>query len=645
MTEEPLKELKKDSKKLSYINNLWLYFEEIKNRFLCNRDKIKTIIKIYNKKISLDKKYTSEIKALCNKYYEKYKKDNIITPSEMAINKLIDVFKEEIIIFEEQINYIKSELIKSLNGLIEGQISVSNEMIKLMESSLIDFKLINQLLRERETNLMKIGKEFESTMYKIERIKMKYENKNLDKSEKIFNKTGEEQKHKQEKNENNSKDDIFLSLKKEKEVIVKKAKVIQYEYESFISIANDEREKYINITAQIYNQFQLLDEQFVQKIKESFKNLIEKEIDFLKQYTEIKSNFLGKYINIINVEEDINSFINSKKVKFKIPPEIGCLYYTPQIVLKNRNDPIESKITEKVNNEINSLFLKNKKKESKEESNIFNFINTCIKFISQEKEYDKEQLLKLLEKTEYRKKFFFALNQYRIEGIFELQKKTFNELSFLFNNLISFAILDEDYDSIKSIIILSQTFYLGKNKELFLNACIENNKIWKEKLLWENLIDFSINEELNNPKDFYMFLDENSKSREQRINSTITSSIITFIFNMKLFDYPEEKYKELIDDLVEKYKIDGTSIYATLNSINIVIEKENNDSNKNKIDYGILKKEENINHNKGSEFGENKEIKEKFESDEINKDKENNINDNNNIGEEPENMNNNLWDI
>ena len=462
---------------------------------------------------------------------------------------------------------------------------------------------------------------------------------------KIFNKTGEEQKHKQEKNENNSKDDIFLSLKKEKEVIVKKAKVIQYEYESFISIANDEREKYINITAQIYNQFQLLDEQFVQKIKESFKNLIEKEIDFLKQYTEIKSNFLGKYINIINVEEDINSFINSKKVKFKIPPEIGCLYYTPQIVLKNRNDPIESKITEKVNNEINSLFLKNKKKESKEESNIFNFINTCIKLISQEKEYDKEQLLKLLEKTEYRKKFFFALNQYRIEGIFELQKKTFNELSFLFNNLISFAILDEDYDSIKSIIILSQTFYLGKNKELFLNACIENNKIWKEKLLWENLIDFSINEELNNPKDFYMFLDENSKSREQRINSTITSSIITFIFNMKLFNYPEEKYKELIDDLVEKYKIDGTSIYTTLNSINIVIEKENNDSNKNKIDYGILKKEENINHNKGSEFGENKEIKEKFESDEINKDKENNINDNNNIGEEPENMNNNLWDI
>ena len=114
---------------------------------------------------------------------------------------------------------------------------------------------------------------------------------------------------------------------------------------------------------------------------------------------------------------------------------------------------------------------------------------------------------------------------------------------------------------------------------------------------------------------------------------------------MKLFNYPEEKYKELIDDLVKKYKIDGTSIYATLNSINIVIEKENNNTYKNEINNDILTKEENLHHNKGSKLEENKEIKEKFESDEIDKHKENNINNNNNIGEEPGNININLWDI
>ena len=591
MEEKSLKQIKKETKKLSYIDNLWLYFEEIKNRFLCNRDKIKTIIKIYNKKINLDQKYSSEINVLCNEYYEKYKKNEIITPIEIFINKLIDILKTETTLINEKISYIQSVLIKNLNGLIEGQMSVSKEMNKLFDTSLIDFKLINQLLRERETKLMKIGKEFESILYKIERTNINYEMKNLNKMDKKLNK-----KNGEEKNETINKEDLLLSLKKDKEVILKKAKEIKHEYESFISIANDERDKYINITTQIYNQYQSLDEKFVEKIKETFKNYIEKDIDFQKQFIEIRNNFLNNYINLINVEEDINSFINSKKIKFKIPPEIECLYYLPQIILKNRNDPIESKITEKVNNELNSFFLKNKKKDVQEEDNIFIFIKGCIKLILQEKEYNKEKLLKLLEKTEYRKQFFCALNQYRIEGIFELQKKTFNELSFLFNYLISFAISDEDIDSIKSLIISSQTFYCGKNKELFLHTSIDSNKIWKEKILWEKIIDFSINEDLNNEKDFYLFLDEDSKSREQRINSAIQSSIITFIFNMKLFNYPEEKFKELIDDLVDTYKIDGSSIYAALNSINNVIEDEKNINTKN-IDNKNLDQEKNRNSN------------------------------------------------
>ena len=590
MEEKSLKQTKKETKKLSYIDNLWLYFEEIKNRFLCNRDKIKTIIKIYNKKINLDQKYSSEINVLCNEYYEKYKKNEIITPIEIFINKLIDILKTETTLIDEKISYIQSVLIKNLNGLIEGQMSVSKEMNKLFDTSLIDFKLINQLLRERETKLMKIGKEFESILYKIERTNINYEMKNLNKMDKKLNK-----KNGEEKNETINKEDLLLSLKKDKEVILKKAKEIKHEYESFISIANDERDKYINITTQIYNQYQSLDEKFVEKIKETFKNSIEKDIDFQKQFIEIRNNFLNNYINLINVEEDINSFINSKKIKFKIPPEIECLYYLPQIILKNRNDPIESKITEKVNNELNSFFLKNKKKDVQEEDNIFIFIKGCIKLILQEKEYNKEKLLKLLEKTEYRKQFFCALNQYRIEGIFELQKKTFNELSFLFNYLISFAISDEDIDSIKSLIISSQTFYCGKNKELFLHTSIDSNKIWKEKILWEKIIDFSINEDLNNEKDFYLFLDEDSKSREQRINSAIQSSIITFIFNMKLFNYPEEKFKELIDDLVDTYKIDGSSIYAALNSINNVIEDEKNTNTKNNIDNKNLDQKENRN--------------------------------------------------
>lgn len=187
--------------------------------------------------------------------------------------------------------------------------------------------------------------------------------------------------------------------------------------------------------------------------------------------------------------------------------------------------------------------------------------------------------MKLLENSKYRIKFLENLNQYRIEGIFELKQRTFDDLCFLFNYIIKHATIDEDYESFKSVIILSQTFYLSSNEKLFLNSYINEIKIFRDKIFWEKIIDYSIKEALNNSKDFYIYLDEDIKNRKQRIDSAITSNIITFIFNMKLFNYPEDKYKELIDDLIKKYNIDGVSIYATVDSINNAIEIEKNINN------------------------------------------------------------------
>jgi hypothetical protein len=246
----------------------------------------------------------------------------------------------------------------------------------------------------------------------------------------------------------------------------------------------------------------------------------------------------------------------------------------PQIVLKNRNDPIESLITQKVNTEINAIFLSDGNEVKENEENNYIFCQKCIKLILEQKEYEKDKLLKLLE-TNNREQFLTALNQCRIEGIFELPKKSFDSLCFLLNYLVNFAIKNEDYESIKTTIILSQTFYLEANKKLFLNSGIASNENWKDKIFWEKIIDYSINYEINNSKGFSIFLEEDSKARKSRVDSAITSNIITFLFNMKLFKFPEEKYKEFIEDLINKYKIeDGEAIYGTLNSINIEIENE-----------------------------------------------------------------------
>ena len=41
------------------------------------------------------------------------------------------------------------------------------------------------------------------------------------------------------------------------------------------------------------------------------------------------------------------------------------------------------------------------------------------------------------------------------------------------------------------------------------------------------------------------------------------STLITFLSNMKLFGYHESEIKIVIDEFVEKYKINGDMIYAT----------------------------------------------------------------------------------
>ena len=619
--ENSLNNEEKNKNKLSYINGLFMYIDYIKENFLTNRNKIESIINIYQQKIKIEEQLSSTINKLCVEFISKYKKKDFETSFDCTIKKIIEFFIEESSIIEEKNKNIKN-LIDNLKGCLNNQKTILDEMIKMNENSQVDFKIINELLKERELNFLKAGKDLELSMYKLERaiinpesikegneIKEELEKKNHNKKN---NNNNDKNKDNKKQVENKmSEEDIILTYKKNKENYLKKANTIKYEYESFINVANEEREKYTKIVTQIYNQIQYLDEKFFNEIKEKFKKVFKNEIFYMNKYIDIKNSILNKNINLINVENDINTFINSKVVKFNIPIEIECSNYVPQVVLKNRNNPLESKITEKVNKEICKLLEHEKKIKNSKENN---FIQQCIKLIIQEQDYEKDKLFKLLEQKLFRKLFLNALNQCRIEGIFELAQKAFDNLNSILIYLVKFAINDEDYESIKTTIILSQTFHLNTNKELFLHASIASNEVWKDKMFWEKIIDYSIWDEVNNFKGFSIFLEEDTKERKQRVESAIISNMITYLYNMKLFNYPEEKYKELIDDLIDKYKIDGSSIYATLDSINNEIENEKKNNDKNNILNKDTKEEkENIQDKKEGEDKNNKDQNTSFE--------------------------------
>jgi hypothetical protein len=225
------------------------------------------------------------------------------------------------------------------------------------------------------------------------------------------------------------------------------------------------------------------------------------------------------------------------------------------------------------------------------------------------------------------------LNQYRVEGVFILQNESFQNFTKTLSSILEKSIIDKDYESIKYCMILSQTFYLQtETKKILLQSCMTQNEIWKQKDFWIDIIEYSINEEINTEKEYYVFLSENRESREKRIESAVISNLITFLFNMKLFGYSEDKSKLVIDQFIKKYNIDGNLIYATnisikevqeeiiIQSVDSIINNEINQENEIKTPT----KGEDINNNKTNDINLNKSDKKEI-NDDNNIIKDNNI--------------------
>jgi Pyruvate/2-oxoacid:ferredoxin oxidoreductase gamma subunit len=147
------------------------------------------------------------------------------------------------------------------------------------------------------------------------------------------------------------------------------------------------------------------------------------------------------------------------------------------------------------------------------------------------------------------------LNQYRVEGIFILEKKSYDDLVSVFNVILNNSRKEKDFESINLCMILSQTFYKISKDNIFLQTEVKKNEIWKKHSFWEEIIEFSIKEKIYNTKGFLIFLEENEEEREERVKQAANSILITFLYNMQLFDMSKEERKKIINKFVKKYDI------------------------------------------------------------------------------------------
>ena len=572
------------SNKKTYKEDLWMYFDSIKDKFSFDRAKAQSLLYIISQKNDIEYEYSESLKYLYNQFKHEYDSNINSSPNSInnentlniSINTLIDNLKYESEIFSIHSKDVFDRIIKPMEGFIMNQNEISYELIALMESYEKEFKLVNQLIDQKENNFYNGGKSVEIAMYKLEQIK----NKN---------------NSKKEEKEENTKDNIFKLeddgtdeelFEKYTEMVKNNsemAKLLQIEYQEYIKKANEERKKYIKLSEHIYDQVQNLDEEFIKMMKNQLKLLIDKQINLIENIKNNKINLL-QYIERINIENDINSFINSKLTKFYPPKPFKYIEYNQDMILRSHkkyNNSIQNVISLKIAENLKQLFKYEKPTEEKEEEDNINFINETVNEIWDGNNYNTNKIEILFKEHKYRLRFLHVLNQYRVEGIFILQLNSFQNFCMTLNSLLDKSVEDEDYECIKLCMILSQTFYLQEEKKILLQSGISLNKIWHEKKFWENLIEYSISEELNISKGYMIFLEEDSKSRKKRVESSIISNLITFLFNMKLFGYSEKESRIIVDEFIEKYKIDGSVVYATELSLNdikddIIVESVEN---------------------------------------------------------------------
>ena len=191
-------------------------------------------------------------------------------------------------------------------------------------------------------------------------------------------------------------------------------------------------------------------------------------------------------------------------------------------------------------------------------------------------EKEKNYLITLLSKHCNRIIFLHKLNDYRALQKLELKELEYKLLGGLFYFLINISHKEKDYHCVEMVIILSKTYYIIKDKKkIYLQNFIIDNKYFKTKEFWEELLLYSISKEIVKSNKTDKNTNENDKKLNTKKENTIFSQLLSLIDNMFDFGVDVNLIKEIIEPKILYYKI-GDNLKDTINDVIVSKIKENN---------------------------------------------------------------------
>lgn len=439
---------------------------------------------------------------------------------------------------QEYSDKIKREVVKPIEAMISMQIEHGIKLEK-------EYRKIDREYKEAIQSLEKSKNKFQSLSQASEALTKDYE------IAKICHSTVGIEKFQSRS---------IMSLKESKEA--EKNYIVQ------LTNTNAARGMFIEEGKRVFNTMESFEFQYASIFKQSFEKYI---IDYSgllsnQKYDIDKMSFSH---SCINIDDDIALFISENKKPY-IPP-FKHEYVPYQITLKSKPACEHTIPTEVVLNTIQTLTMNSEIKHDDwnfdDELNKIKIIESSNKAIRGEEISDDElkALVSFLEEKKYRILFLSTLNTYRIRGQFVLSDSSFMILGHILKKILGQVTSNQDYESAKYCIILSQTF---KSTDHSLQFAIQEEKLLTMREFWENMIAYLIYEEIdNNHLSTTQVFKESEDERTLRIQNMVFGQLITASYNMREFKMEEVLVDEIVMSFAKQHCL-NQALIDTLNKTN-----------------------------------------------------------------------------
>ncbi len=309
---------------------------------------------------------------------------------------------------------------------------------------------------------------------------------------------------------------------------------------------------------------------FLINIKNSYKMCFNEETQE-KKIRELNQLNLGNKLNEI-IEK--NKLINKPFIKFKIHPykmnllNVHSADLCNDLSIKELDDndiyEIANKIYQKLHLKHPTYNLEIEKEKlltNKISNKIFAFENKNNKIEGPTKEEIK-QINQLMDSKFNREIFITKLNEFRNRGTFLIPEECFNQIGEIFNSMLNKVKDDSDFYCAKNCIILSQTFYIKRDKsKIYLHSKIKNNPLFKSKLFWDDFILYSIQIGISDSVNITINNTSYSSEVIEPVNydNIVFGQLIPLTDNMIEFGLDKNVIQELILPKIQYYNLSEES--------------------------------------------------------------------------------------